>query len=153
GGGRKRVAFARTRPLSSYLIAFGVGPFDVIDAGKSHGGTPVRVITMKDRGPDAAWAVHTSARLIDLLEEFFGSPFPYDKMDMLAIPMTVGFGAMENAGLITYAENIMLIEPRHSSRWREYNWIGVAAHELAHQWFGDLVTTAWWDDIWLNEGF
>ena len=152
-GGRKRVAFARTRPLSSYLIAFGVGPFDVVDAGTSHGGTPVRIIAMKGRGPDAAWAAHTSARLIDLLEEFFGSPFPYDKMDMLAIPMTVGFGAMENAGLITYAESILLIDPKHSSRRREYDWIGVAAHELAHQWFGDLVTTAWWDDIWLNEGF
>jgi alanyl aminopeptidase len=153
GGGRKRVAFARTRPLSSYLIAFGVGPFDVVDAGKTHAGTPVRILAMKDRGPDAAWAAHTSARLIDLLEEFFGSPFPYDKMDMLAIPMTVGFGAMENAGLITYAESVMLIDSRHSSRRREYEWIGVAAHELAHQWFGDLVTTAWWDDIWLNEGF
>jgi len=153
GGGRKRVAFARTRPLPSYLVAFGVGPFDVVDAGASQHGTPVRIIAMKDRAPDTVWAARTTAKLIDLLEEFFGSPYPYEKMDILAIPVTVGFGAMENAGLITFAETNMLLDPAHGSRQREYAWIFIAAHELAHQWFGDLVTTAWWDDIWLNEGF
>ncbi|HEY6175362.1 MAG TPA: M1 family metallopeptidase, partial [Kofleriaceae bacterium] len=152
-GGRKRVVFGRTRPLPSYLIAFGVGPFDIVDAGKTHSGTPVRIVVMKGRGAEAAYAARTSAKLIDLLEEFFGSPYPYEKMDMLAIPITVGFGAMENVGLITYAETIMLLDPKHASRGREYNWIVTAAHELAYQWFGDLVTTAWWDDIWLNEGF
>jgi alanyl aminopeptidase len=153
GNGRKRVAFARTKPLSSYLVAFGVGPFDVVDAGHTRAGTPVRIIAMKERAPETAWAARTSAKLIDLLEEFFGSPYPYDKMDMLAIPVTVGFGAMENAGLITFTETLILLDPQHGSRDREYSWIFVAAHELAHQWFGDLVTTAWWDDIWLNEGF
>jgi alanyl aminopeptidase len=153
GAGRKRVVFARTKPLPSYLVAFGVGPFEVVDAGKTRRGTPVRILTMKDRAPDAAWAARTSATLIDLLEEFFGSPYPYEKMDMLAIPVTVGFGAMENAGLITFTETIMLLDPAHGSRQREYEWVFIAAHELAHQWFGDLVTTAWWDDIWLNEGF
>ncbi|HEX7839448.1 MAG TPA: M1 family metallopeptidase, partial [Kofleriaceae bacterium] len=153
GGGRKRVEFARTRPLPSYLVAFGVGPFDVVDAGKTRSGTPVRILAMKDRAPEAAWAKQTSAKLIDLLEEFFGSPYPYEKMDMLAIPVTVGFGAMENVGLITFAETILLLDPAHGSREREYAWVFIAAHELAHQWFGDLVTTAWWDDIWLNEGF
>jgi cytosol alanyl aminopeptidase len=152
-GGKKRVTFARTRPLSSYLIAFGVGPFDVVDAGRTRRGTPVRIVAMKGRAGDTVWAAQTSARLIDLEEEFFGSPYPYDKMDMLAIPVTVGFGAMENAGLITYTETLILLDPRHGSREREHAWIRVAAHELAHQWFGDLVTTAWWDDIWLNEGF
>jgi peptidase M1-like protein/ERAP1-like protein len=152
-GGRRRVVFGRTKPLPSYLIAFGVGPFDVVDAGKTQRGTPVRIIAMKGRAPDAAYAARTSARLIDLLEEFFGSPYPYEKMDMLAIPLTVGFGAMENVGLITYAETIMLQDPKLQSRRGEQGWIVVAAHELAHQWFGDLVTTAWWDDIWLNEGF
>jgi alanyl aminopeptidase len=153
GNGKRRLAFARTRPLPAYLVAFGVGPFDIVDAGKTRSGTPVRVIALKDRARDAAWAARTSARLIDLLEEFFGSPYPYEKMDMLAIPVTVGFGAMENVGLITYAETIMLLDPAHGSRDREYAWVFIAAHELAHQWFGDLVTTAWWDDIWLNEGF
>jgi alanyl aminopeptidase len=152
-GGKKRVTFARTRPLSSYLIAFGVGPFDVVDAGKTRRGTPVRIVALKGRAGDTVWAAQTSARLIDLEEEFFGSPYPYDKMDMLVIPVTVGFGAMENAGLITYTETLILLDPRHGSRQREHEWIRVAAHELAHQWFGDLVTMAWWDDIWLNEGF
>jgi alanyl aminopeptidase len=149
----KRVEFAATKPLPSYLVAFGVGPFDIVDAGRTKSGIPVRVIALKDRAPDAAWAAKTSAPLIDLLEEFFGSPYPYPKMDMLAIPVTVGFGAMENAGLITFTETLILTDPKKSSRRSQYGWISVAAHELAHQWFGDLVTTAWWDDIWLNEGF
>jgi alanyl aminopeptidase len=153
GAGKKRVEFAVTKPLPTYLVAFGVGPFDVVDAGKTRSGTPVRIVTMRDRAPEAAWAARTSTKLIDLLEEFFGSPYPYEKMDMLAIPVTVGFGAMENAGLITFTETLILLDPKHAAKGDEYGWIDVAAHELAHQWFGDLVTTAWWDDIWLNEGF
>jgi len=153
GEGKKRVEFAPTRPLPTYLVAFGVGPFDLIDAGKTRSGTPVRIVTLADRAPEAAWAARTTPKIIDLLEEFFGSPYPYEKMDMLTIPVTVGFGAMENAGLITFTETWMLLDPRHAAKGREYEWVSVAAHELAHQWFGDLVTTAWWDDIWLNEGF
>ena len=153
GAEAKRVAFAPTKPLPSYLVAFGVGPFDVVDAGTTKAGTPVRIVAMKGRAADAAWAAKTSVPLIELLEEFFGSRYPYEKMDMLAIPVTVGFGAMENAGLITFTETLILLDPRHAAKRREYSWIAVAAHELAHQWFGDLVTTAWWDDIWLNEGF
>jgi peptidase M1-like protein/ERAP1-like protein len=151
--GHKRVQFAATRPLPSYLIAFGVGPFDVVGAGKTRRGTPIRVLTMAGRGGETAWAVRTSPRILELLEEFFGSPYPYDKLDLLAIPVTVGFGAMENAGLVTFTETLMLLDPQHAAKEREYTWVTVAAHELAHQWFGDLVTTAWWNDIWLNEGF
>ena len=152
-GGKKRVEFAVTKPLPSYLVAFGVGPFDVVDAGKTRSGAPIRILTMKDRGAEGAWAAKTTGPLLDLLQDLFGSPYPYEKIDMLSIPITVGFGAMENAGLVTFTEGIMLIDPKQGSRGREYVWINVAAHELAHQWFGDLVTTAWWDDIWLNEGF
>ena len=89
------MTFARTRPLSSYLIAFGVGPFDVVDAGKTRRGTPVRIVTLAHRGGDAAYAAKTSAKIIDLLEDYFGSPYPYEKMDMLTIPLTVGFLAAE----------------------------------------------------------
>ena len=153
GPDTKRVEFEATKPLPSYLVAFGVGPFEVVDAGKTRSGTPVRIIALKDRAADAAWAARTSAPLIDLLEEFFGSPFPYPKMDMMTIPVTVGFGAMENAGMITFTETLILMDPKHASQRNQYAWVTVAAHELAHQWFGDLVTTAWWDDIWLNEGF
>jgi cytosol alanyl aminopeptidase len=153
GAGRKRLEFAATKPLPSYLIAFGVGPFDIVDAGKTARGTPIRIITMKDRAPEAAWAARTTAKLLDLLEEFFASPYPYEKMDMLAIPVTAGFGAMENVGLITFTETSILLDPKHTAKEREYSWIFIAAHELGHQWFGDLVTMKWWDDIWLNEGF
>jgi cytosol alanyl aminopeptidase len=153
GAGKKRIEFAATKPLPTYLVAFGVGPFDLVDAGKTRSGTPVRIVTMRDRAPEAAWAARTTTKIIDLLEEFFGSPYPYEKMDMLAIPVTVGFGAMENAGLITFTETLILLDPKHAAKGDEYSWVVVAAHELAHQWFGNLVTTAWWDDIWLNEGF
>jgi alanyl aminopeptidase len=148
-----RVEFAQTKPLPTYLIAFGVGPFDVIDAGATRSGTPVRLFAMHGRAREATWAARTTPRLVDLLEEFFGSPYPYEKIDMMAIPVTVGFGAMENAGLITFTETLMLIDPDRPAKQREYEWVFVAAHELSHQWFGDLVTTAWWNDIWLNEGF
>src|SRR5262245_37483689 len=130
GPGRKRLEFGPTKPLPTYLIAFAVGPFDVVDAGKTAHGTPVRIIAMKDRGAEGAWAAKTTPKLIDLLEEFFGSPYPYEKMDMLAIPITVGFGAMENVGLITFTETSMLLDPRHAAKDREYSWIFVAAHEL-----------------------
>jgi len=151
-GNKKRVEFAQTKPLPSYLVAFGVGPFEIIDAGKTKRGTPVRIVALAHRAADAAYAAKTSSKVIDLLEDYFATPYPYDKMDMLAIPITVGFGAMENAGLITYAETLMLMDGKASNE-RRLRWISVAAHELAHQWFGDLVTMAYWDDIWLNEGF
>ncbi|HET9627484.1 MAG TPA: M1 family aminopeptidase [Kofleriaceae bacterium] len=148
-----RFEFAVTKPLPSYLVAFGVGPFDIVPAGQTQHGTAVRVIALKGRSGDAAYAAKTGARILDLLETFFGTPYPYGKLDLLSVPITVGFGAMENAGLVTFTESLILIDPKLASRQREHSWILVAAHELAHQWFGDLVTTAWWDDIWLNEGF
>ena len=151
-GGKKRVEFSQTKPLPSYLIAFGVGPFEFVDGGKTKRGTPVRVVTLAHRAADAAYAARTSAKLIDYLEEWFGSPYPYEKMDMLSIPITTGFGAMENAGLITYTETSILFDAK-ASKERQARWIGVASHELAHQWFGDLVTMDYWNYIWLNEGF
>ncbi len=150
--GWRRVVFAKTKPMPSYLVAFGVGPFDVVDAGKSKRGTPVRVVTLAGRAADAKLAASTSARLLDLAEDWFGTPYPYEKLDMLTIPLTVGFGAMENVGLITFVENLMLHDAT-SSQERKQAWIVVAAHEIAHQWFGNLVTMEFWDDIWLNEGF
>nr|MBA3452443.1 M1 family metallopeptidase [Deltaproteobacteria bacterium] len=150
--GKKRVEFARSKPLPTYLIAFGVGPFDIVDAGNSKGGTPVRIVTLAKRAADAAYAAKTVTKLLDLTEEWFGTPYPYEKLDILTIPVTTGFGAMENAGLITFTETLMLFDARSSLSAR-YWWIVVAAHEIAHQWFGNLVTMVYWDDIWLNEGF
>jgi alanyl aminopeptidase len=152
GAGTKRVVFAPTRPLPSYLIAFGVGPFEMVDAGKTRNGTPIRIIALKGRTADARWAAETTPRIVQLLEDYFGTPYPYEKLDQLAQPLLLG-GAMENPGLVTYATSIILHPPAQITHADRLNWVDTAAHELAHQWFGDLVTTAWWDDIWLNEGF
>ena len=151
-GDKKRVEFAATKPLSSYLVAFGVGPFEIIDAGTSSRGTPVRVLTLAKRRADGDYAAKTTAKLLDLSEDWFGTPYPYEKLDVISIPVTVGFGAMENAGLITFTETLILHDQK-ASRNRKHRWIVVAAHEIAHQWFGNLVTMQYWDDIWLNEGF
>jgi cytosol alanyl aminopeptidase len=148
----KRVAFAPTRPLPTYLIAFGVGPFEFVDAGKTRGGIPIRIIALKGRAHEAKWSAETAARIVGLLEDYFGIPYPYDKLDHISRPSLQG-GAMENAGLITYGKRLILRDPAHITQGEKFGWVSVAAHELAHQWFGDLVTTAWWDDIWLNEGF
>lgn len=152
-GDKRRVEFAQTKPLPSYLVAFGVGPFEIVDGGKTKGGTPVRIVTLAGRAADGAWAAQTTARLLEITEDWFGTPYPYEKLDMLSIPLTVGFGAMENAGLITWSETLMLIDPKSGSKARKNTWVVVAAHEIAHQWFGNLVTMGFWDDIWLNEGF
>jgi alanyl aminopeptidase len=152
--GMKKVVFAPTRPLSSYLIAVAVGPFDFVDAGKA--GThhiPVRIVTPKGKASQAKYAAAVTATLIDRLESYFGIPFPFDKCDNVAIPLTFGFGAMENAALVTYAQNLILADPAIDTEQRQRTYASVAAHELAHQWFGDLVTLAWWDDTWLNEAF
>ena len=149
----KTVEFAVSKPMPTYLVAFGVGPFDIVDAGKSKRGTPIRIVTLAGRAADATYAAQTSGRVLDAVEDYFGVPYPYEKLDMLTIPLTVGFGAMENAGLITYSENIMLMDPKHPSQTHKEGWLGTASHEVAHQWFGNFVTPEFWDDIWLNEGF
>lgn len=151
--GRKRFEFQTTKPLPSYLIAFGVGPFEIVDGGKTKSGVPVRIVTLKGRAAEAAWAAQTTARILDLEEKWFDIPYPFGKLDMLTIPLTVGFGAMENPGLITTTERLMLVDPKNASWGERRAYVAVTAHEIAHQWFGDYVTMAFWDDIWLNEGF
>jgi cytosol alanyl aminopeptidase len=152
-GGVTTHAFAETKPLPSYLIAFGVGPFEFVDAGRAGvNRVPIRIVTPKGRAAEAKYAASVTATIITRLEEYFGTPFPYEKSDQVAVP-TQGFGAMENAGMVTYAQNILLADPARDTPNRQRNYAIIAAHELAHQWFGDLVTTEWWDDIWLNEAF
>ncbi|MBC5765504.1 M1 family metallopeptidase [Ramlibacter albus] len=153
-GGMKQVRFATTQPLPTYLVAFGVGPFDVVDGGVAGTKkTPLRYIVPKGRGADVKYPVQSTPRLLELLEAYFGGPYPYDKLDSLAIPVTVSFGAMENPGLITYRMGLLVSKEGLRDERYQQAYAGVAAHEIAHQWFGDLVTPAWWDDIWLNESF
>jgi len=150
--GWKTVRFQPTPPLPSYLLAMAVGEFDARDAG-SVGPLPLRFITPRGRGGEADFAAGVSGRIVASLEDYFGMPFPYAKLDSLAIPVTVDFGAMEHPGLITYASKLLLARPDEQTREFQRNYVSTAAHELAHQWFGNLVTMAWWDDLWLNESF
>ena len=92
-------------------------------------------------------------KVFNALENYFGIPYPYEKLDQITIPITVAFGAMENAGLITYHSSILLIRPQDDTVMRRRNSASTITHEIAHQWFGNMVTPAWWDDIWLNEAF
>ncbi len=153
-GGMRTVRFRKTPPLPSYLIALAVGPFEYVDAGKAgRGKTPIRIVTPRGKGSQAKYAAATSGPLLESLETYFGMPFPFEKLDQLAIPQTVSFGAMENAGLITWSESILLASPAEETiKFRRLQ-ASINAHEIAHQWFGDLVTLAWWDDVWLNESF
>ena len=153
-GDRKVYTFKETKPLPSYLIAFAVGQFDFVPAGyagKNH--VPVRIITPKGHADEAKYAAEITATILTRLENYFGIPYPYEKSDQVAIPSTFGFGAMENAGMVTYGQTILLANPERDTVARQRECASVEAHELAHQWVGDLVTTAWWNDIWLNEAF
>jgi alanyl aminopeptidase len=153
-GGMRTYAFKETKPLPSYLVAFAVGPFDYVDAGVAgKNKVPVRIVVPKGEGKQAAYAAEVTGPILNRLEEYFGIPYPYEKADQVAIPNTVGFGAMENVGMVTYEQNIILADPARDRISRQRDYASTAAHELAHQWFGDLVTTSWWDDIWLNEAF
>lgn len=152
--GMKTLAFAQTPPLPSYLVAFAVGPYELVDAGAAgQKKTPMRVAAPFGRGKDAGYAAKNAPVFLDLLEKYFGIPFPYGKLDSVAIPITSTFGAMENAGMVTFALGLLVAKPTAQSLRFERNFSETAAHEYAHQWFGDLVTTAWWNDIWLNESF
>ncbi len=152
--GMKKVEFEVSKPLPSYLVAFAVGPFDVVDAGRAgRNHVPLRIIAPKGKAGQAVYMAQVVGPVLDQLENYFGIPYPYAKLDSVALPQTFGFGAMENAGLITYAQTLILADPAVDTDARRRRCASVAAHEMAHQWFGDLVTLAWWDDTWLNEAF
>ena len=155
--GMKVVDFAPTKPLPTYLIAFAVGEFDVVE-GPDLPVTdvrdrilPLRGIAVKGKGEQLAYALEGTNAIVTALESYFGTPYPWAKLDILAVP-DFSYGAMENAGAITYREPLLLFDDTATTE-RKRLYRMVHAHELAHQWFGDLVTPAWWNDIWLNESF
>ncbi len=154
GEGMKRVRFSRTKPLPAYLVAFAVGPYDFVDArpaGKNR--VPMRIYTPRGRADEAAYAVRTAPEILETLEAYFARPYPFEKLDLLVIPLTVHFSAMENAGLVTFSATSLLSRAEADNLQSRRRTAAVLAHEFAHQWFGDLVTLSWWDDIWLNEAF
>jgi alanyl aminopeptidase len=152
-GGGKRVVFAPTEPLPSSLVAFAVGPFEMVDAGLAgKNGVPVRIVTPRGRASEAAAAREAASRWVAPLEEYTGIPYPFEKLDDVAL-IEGAFGAIENPGLITYQQKILLAGPELDTPERRRQMRSTMAHELAHQWFGNLVTMADWEDVWLSEGF
>jgi alanyl aminopeptidase len=150
GGGWKTVVFAETKPLPSYLLAIAAGPLETVEIPGL--GVPGRVVTVRGGSALAGTAVEMTPPLLRALEEWFGRPYPYEKCDLIAIP-EYWPGAMENPGAITYADRILLLDPDAATVAQKRQLARVTAHELAHMWFGDLVTMEWWDDLWLNESF
>ncbi|TFI56493.1 M1 family peptidase [Sphingomonas parva] len=151
-GGMKTVTFRTTPPMSSYLLFMGVGEFDRITTTAAD--TEIGVVTKRGDGEKGRWALEGSAQLLPWYNSYFGTPYPLPKLDNVAGPgSSQFFGAMENWGAIFSFESILLVDPAITSEATRQSIFEVAAHEMAHQWFGDLVTMAWWDDLWLNEGF
>src|SRR5215469_15981954 len=151
-GGLKRVSFATTPKMSSYLLFFGVGDFERIS--RKVNGVDVGVVFKRGDGDKAHYALDAAAEILPFYEDYFGVRYPLPKLDLIAGPgQSQFFGAMENWGAIFYFERDLLIDSRISTQEDRQNVFIVVAHEMAHQWFGDLVTMGWWDGIWLNEGF
>ena len=143
--------FATTQPLPTYLVALAVGELELKElAGRTK--PPIRLVTVKGKSGQGALALEATSALVDALGAWFGIPYPYDKLDIVAVP-DFAAGAMENAGLVTFREELLLLDPARASVRARRSQALVVAHELAHQWFGNLVTAAWWNDLWLNEGF
>ena len=147
--------FAPTEKLPTYLIAFAVGPFDVVEGAippspQRAKPLPLRIVATKGQKDKLTYALRETPRIVQLLENYFGSAFPFPKLDQIASP--VMGGAMENAGAVVYDDTLIVLDDKSPTRQKQLFGM-VVAHELGHQWFGDLVTPAWWDDIWLNESF
>jgi aminopeptidase N len=149
--GLKRVRFARTPRMSSYLLFFALGEFE-----RTHrrvGGVDLGVIVKPGDLATANFALDAAAQILPYYNDYFGARYPLAKLDLIAAPAGRSLGAMENWGAILFTEHDLLFDPRLSSESDRQNVYETIAHEIAHQWFGNLVTMAWWDDLWLNEGF
>jgi len=148
--GTHTLTFARTPKMSSYLVALLVGDF-VCREGASDG-TPIRVCSTPDKRDLTSFALEAAEQQLKFYNDYFGIPYPFGKLDIVAVP-DFSAGAMENIGAITFREQLLLVDPQTASIGARKNVAGIISHEIAHQWFGNLVTMKWWDDIWLNEGF
>jgi len=153
----KTLRFAPTRPLPTYLVAFAVGPWDVVDAPPIPANSvraapvPLRGIGPRGSAKKLAWVLEQTPAIVKFYEDYTAQPYPFDKLDLLGAP-DFAAGAMENAGLIVYRDAYLLLD-EHSAADTYRSVFNINAHEIAHQWYGDLVTVPWWDDIWLNEAY
>ncbi len=156
-GDTTRISYATTAPLPSYLLAFAAGPLDVVTAPPIPPNDvrkrplPLRGVATQGRGKELGYALAHTGEMVEALEKYFGMEYPFDKLDLLAVPEKRG--AMENPGAITFGEWLLLVDEARAPTAQKRAFWAVTTHELAHQWFGDLVTMPWWDDIWLNEAF
>ncbi|XP_003578027.2 aminopeptidase M1-C isoform X1 [Brachypodium distachyon] len=147
----KTVSFRESPLMSTYLLAVVVGLFDYVE-GMTSKGTRVRVYTQIGKSNQGKFALDVAVKSLDLYKDYFDTAYPLPKLDMIAIP-DFSAGAMENYGLVTYREVALLFDDKSSSESSKQNIAITVAHELAHQWFGNLVTMEWWTHLWLNEGF
>ncbi|MFL6436287.1 MAG: M1 family metallopeptidase [Terriglobales bacterium] len=150
GDNKHTLKFATTKKLSTYLVALLVGDFQCIEG--SADGIPIRACATPDKKDQGKFALESAEYIMHYYNDYFGIRYPFGKLDLIAIP-DFEAGAMENAGAITYRESVMLLDPKVASVNNYEEVASVVAHEMAHQWFGDLVTMLWWDNLWLNEGF
>jgi puromycin-sensitive aminopeptidase len=151
GDGKDIVAFKPTMVMSTYLVAFVVGPLEATDP-IDVGGVPLRVLHVPGKRHLTAFGAEIGAFALRWYQDYYGIPYPTDKLDMLALP-DFAAGAMENLGCITYRESLLLADPETATQYEMQTVADVVAHEIAHMWFGDLVTMRWWNGIWLNEAF
>jgi aminopeptidase N len=147
--GGQTVRFESTAPLPTYLVAFAVGDLDVREGATKP--VPIRLISAKGKSGLGQLALSNTEEIVARLSDYFGTSYPYPKLDVVAVP-DFSSGAMENAGLVTFREELLLLDPVRASAQARRSQAYVIAHEIAHHWFGDLVTTSWWNDLWLNEG-
>jgi puromycin-sensitive aminopeptidase len=150
-GGKLAVRFADTMVMSSYLVAFVVGPLDATD-WVSVDGIPIRIVHVPGKQHLTGFGLDVAAFCLRWFQAYYAIPYPSDKVDMIALP-DFAAGAMENLGCITFRENLLLVDPSTATQGERELVADVIAHELAHMWFGDLVTMEWWNGIWLNEAF
>ena len=150
-GGKRRLEFAETMPMSTYLVAFVVGPLEAT-AAIDVDGTPLRVVHTAGKQHLTTFALEAGAHTLRFFAKYFDQPYPGDKLDLVAIP-DFAFGAMENLGCVTFREAALLTDPPIRPATSSRPSPSVVEHEIAHMWFGDLVTMGWWNGIWLNEAF
>ena len=151
GDGRVRIRFADTMKMSTYLAAWVVGPLELSEPADARG-VPIRTVHVPGKGHLTSFASDVSVHSLNWFADYYGIPYPEAKLDNVAIP-DFAQGAMENIGCVTYREQVLLIDPARSTQEEQLGVAETVAHELAHMWFGDLVTMRWWNGIWLNEAF
>mgnify|MGYP003345648312 CR=1 FL=1 len=154
--GMVAVRFAPTMPMSTYLVALVVGPLEatepVLVPRLGGGDIPLRIIHVPGKAHLTAFGLEAGAFALEWFQQYYGIAYPTEKCDMVALP-DFAAGAMENLGCITYRENLLLVDPERGTQFEMQTLADVVHHELAHMWFGDLVTMRWWDGLWLNESF